>query len=916
MSRFLKRLFGKEGFDVQGNIDRLKNNQPPLYELPLDLANPLMDYMLERSYLEDVSEREEFNVVSMSELEDVDWLRLDRLPVSPLRIDDYDLLSRWQGVLSSLHAWNQKLIFLLQRQKGKTHLYIGVQGNFRQEAVKRCQCAFYSSMPGIELHLLDDSAPDRGVRESNQEEIRTIRKQINSSICGGAVTGIPSFRKNTQFGVLQTLDKLAFGFKNTNGMDSIYSLIIVAEPLKDVQITDMISKYQQLGSEIHTEVARHVTENSSQTYSEGSFTGVNVGAGIGVGQGTSGPMSELVQTLAMLSNPVTAATEGAKRAFHAVLNSVNVGFSRGISTNNSVTYGQSVAKDYLNKFAQYTELLTDRHCERLRSGRDIGFWNAGVYVLADTQDNVDLVTGMLRSVYSGDYTRVEPIRTHIFHSEKALETIKNFNLVPIINPEANDYVKDKEEWHILGKTYQYVSTPVNTEELSLFTSLPRKDVPGIRFVKNVARFANNPGKNTATEDLIDLGSIVDTGMVQSNKYTISLDSLVRHSLIVGSTGCGKTTTCKTLINAVLGKRKPVLIIEPAKDEWVRWAIKQNQEIDKLNIPEDEKAKRKITIFEPGLSMFEGTMLSNLHLNPFQPAAIDGAPIDMQTRCEKITALINATLPTGDILPVIMDEALYAYLKEKVEDFEEEEMEQMPKYPLLEGVLSVAKRILSDRGYEQRVTDSFVAALETRFKYLTRGKRGKILNEYISTSYEVLFDRNCVINLSKIPNAKDKALIMSMLLLSLYEYRISAYTYDDEYRRKAQNNELMHLTVIEEAHNVLARPAAAAEGSGNPQQVVADLFSNMLSEIRSLGEGFMIIDQVPTKLIPDVIKNTNYKICHRMTAIDDCAVMAQSLALREDQKGIIPTLEQGNIIIAGDLDDAASWVKVTKPNINL
>lgn len=916
MSRFLKRLFGKGGFDVQGNIERLKNNQPPLYELPLDLANPLMDCMLERSYLEDVSERKEFNVVSMPDWEDVDWLRLDRLPVSPLRIDDYDLLSRWQGVLSSLHAWNQKLIFLLQRQRGETHLYIGIQGNFRQEAVKRCQCAFYSSMPGIELHLLDGCAPDEEMKARNIEEIRKIRRQINCSVCGGAVTGIPSFRKNTQFGVLQTLDKLAFGFKNTNGMDSIYSLIVIAEPLQDVQITDMISKYQQLGSEIHTEVARHVTENSSGTYSEGSFTAVNVGAGIGVGQGTSGPMTELLQTLVMLSNPVTAATEGAKQAFRAVLNSVNVGFSRGISTNNSVTYGQSVAKDYLNKFAQYTELLTDRHCERLRSGRDIGFWNAGVYVLADTMDNVDLVTGMLRSVYSGDYTRVEPIRTHIFHSDNALATIKSFNLVPIIHPEANEYVEDKEEWHILGKTYQYVSTPVNTEELSLFTSLPRKDVPGIRFVKNVARFANNPGKDGGREDLIGLGSIVDTGMVQSNQYTISLNSLVRHSLIVGSTGCGKTTTCKTLINAVLDKQKPVLIIEPAKDEWVRWAIRQNEEIDRMDISEEEKKKRRIVIFEPGLSLFEGTRLSNLRLNPFQPAAIAGAPIDMQTRCEKITSLINATLPTGDILPVIMDEALYAYLKEKVEDFEEEEMEQLLKYPLLEGALSVAKRILSERGYEQRVTDSFVAALETRFKYLTRGKRGKILNEYTSTSYEVLFGRNCVINLSKIPNAKDKALIMSMLLLSLYEYRISAYTYDEEYRRKAQSNELMHLTVIEEAHNVLARPAAALEGSGNPQQVVADLFSNMLSEIRSLGEGFMIIDQVPTKLIPDVIKNTNYKICHRMTAVDDCAVMAQSLALREDQKGIIPTLEQGNIIIAGDLDDAASWVKVTKPNINL
>lgn len=157
--------------------------------------------------------------------------------------------------------------------------------------------------------------------------------------------------------------------------------------------------------------------------------------------------------------------------------------------------------------------------------------------------------------------------------------------------------------------------------------------------------------------------------------------------------------------------------------------------------------------------------------------------------------------------------------------------------------------------------------------------------------------------------------MSMLLLSQYEYRSSAYTYDNNYRNHAQANELMHLTAIEEAHNVLARPIAA-DNSGNPQQVVADLFSNMLSEIRSLGEGFLIIDQVPTKLIPDVIKNTNYKICHRMTSIDDCSVMAQALALRDDQKGIIPTLEQGQAIIAGDLDDAASWVKISKPIIDL
>lgn len=911
MSNLIKRLLGKGGFDIEGNIEKLKHGQKPIFELPADLANPLLDYMLERSYLEDVSQRSDFNVVEMPEFEKIAWVRIERLPVSPLRIDDYDLLSRWQGVLSSLHAWRQKMIFLLQRRNGETHLYLGVQGINIDDDIKKCRCALISSMPGIDLHEL------RMENRDDVSEIMAIHKQIANSDCGGAVTGIPSFRKNTQYGVLQTLDKLAFGFKNAGGGDTNYSLMIVAEPLTDAQITDMISKFQQLGSDIHAEVTHHVTESQNSSYSEGSYTGVNGGIGFGLAKGNLNPLTNMVAGAILTSNPAAIAAQRTIGAFiHALGLSGNIGLSRSVSTSNGVTYGQSVAKDYLNKFAQYTELMTDKHCERLRTGRDIGFWNAGVYVLTNTQDNVDLITGMLRSVYSGDYTRVEPIRTHLFRSKEALETIKNFNLVPIINPQANELVANMDEWHMFGKAYQYVSTPVNTEELSLFTSLPRKDVPGIRFVKNVARFANNPGKNNQDQDLIKMGNIVDTGIIQSNQYTIPLNSLVRHALITGTTGSGKTTTCKTLINAVLKKNKPVLIIEPAKDEWVRWAIKQNAELEKSNLSEEEKEKHRISIFEPGQTAIDGVLLSNLRLNPFQPAAIEGAPIDMQTRCEKITALINASLPTGDILPVIMDEALYAYLKKEVEDFEEEEITRLPKYPLLEGALPVAREVLKNRGYEPRVTDSLVAALETRFKYLTRGKRGKILNVNSSTSFEKLFNRNCVINLSKIPNAKDKALIMSMILLSLYEYRSSAYMYDKEYRMKAQANELMHLTVIEEAHNVLTRPNPAATGVGNPQQVVADLFSDMLSEIRSWGEGLMIIDQVPTKLIPDVMKNTNYKICHRLTAIDDCAAMAQALALRDDQRGIIPLLEQGNVVISGDLDDAASWVKISKPSINM
>ena len=154
--------------------------------------------------------------------------------------------------------------------------------------------------------------------------------------------------------------------------------------------------------------------------------------------------------------------------------------------------------------------------------------------------------------------------------------------------------------------------------------------------------------------------------------------------------------------------------------------------------------------------------------------------------------------------------------------------------------------------------------------------------------------------------------MSILMQDLYEYRLSAYNNDAAYRERAQQNKLMHLTVVEEAHNVLMKPQADFSGSGNPQQMMADLFGNMLSEIRGYGEGLMIVDQVPTRLIPDAIKNTNYKIVHRLVSPDDCEVMAAGLALRPDQKPLISSLGIGNAIICGDMDDAAAWVRLNKP----
>ena len=91
--------------------------------------------------------------------------------------------------------------------------------------------------------------------------------------------------------------------------------------------------------------------------------------------------------------------------------------------------------------------------------------------------------------------------------------------------------------------------------------------------------------------------------------------------------------------------------------------------------------------------------------------------------------------------------------------------------------------------------------------------------------------------------------------------------------------------------------------------MGEMFADILAEIRAYGQGLGIIDQVPSKLVPDALKNTNLKIVHRLVSADDRDAMASALALEEDQPQIIARLKVGQTIISGIQDDMASWVKV-------
>lgn len=857
--------------DLFKGIDPSKLQIDNPIQVPDDFYRELLDSSMERSTLENIGERTHFPQVHALEGK-ITWLQVTRLPVHPENADSYDLYNRWQGVLSSIHAWGYRFLFLLQRWEGETHLYLGTVSTnpdfVSEDAVEQMREATSGSMPGVELRPLD-----------NFEIITSIMKPLMSYDCLGAVTGLPSFFNEKDPGVLQTLDSLAFGIRGNHNQERPYSLLVIADPISDRATGDIINRMRRLGSQIHSDVERSV--NTSQNNSESKQKGLNPYAASQLGAGVGGLLGGSIGSL--------------------LGSALGVGLGQ-LNKTVSKSFSLSVSTAYLDKFAQYAEELTEFHIERMKQGRNLGYWNVGVYVLGRTRKDVTTVNGMLRSIYAGRQSYVEPLRVHVLREGSgALEAVRQFQMVPLYD-DSVEGMTEETEWHVFGRSYQYLSTPMNTKELALTTSLPKRDVPGLRFVKTAVRFANNPPVTHGKT--ITMGNMVDMGVEQNAPYRIDPDDLVRHTLVCGSTGSGKTYTCKRILKELMGMGIPVLVIEPAKDDYVRWAIEMNK-----TLPDD----RKFRIFMPGLDEFEGTPLEQLRLNPFEPAAYKGAKVNMMSRCENLVAFLNASLPTSDILPVLVDESVYyhycGYFGKKFASGRP--MDQADVYPPLSKLTAMAKYVLAHRNYEPKVRDNLMACLETRFQYLVRGTRGQLLDVDKSTDPSVLFDRPAIINISGISAAKDKALIMSLLMLSLYEYRQSQYANDPEHRAKAAQNKLLHMTLVEEAHNVLLKPEASAAGTGNPQQVVADLFSNMLSEIRGYGQGLMIVDQVPTRLIPDAIKNTNYKIVHRLTAPDDGEIMAASLALRNDQRSLIPALPVGNAIIYGDKDDAAAWVHLAK-----
>jgi hypothetical protein len=112
--------------------------------------------------------------------------------------------------------------------------------------------------------------------------------------------------------------------------------------------------------------------------------------------------------------------------------------------------------------------------------------------------------------------------------------------------------------------------------------------------------------------------------------------------------------------------------------------------------------------------------------------------------------------------------------------------------------------------------------------------------------------------------------------------------------------LRHLTVIEEAHRLLRRQeGSGGAGSGGAAGHAVEMFAGLLAEIRAYGEGLIIAEQIPDRLIQDVIKNTAVKITHRLPAADDRDAVGATMNMTRAQNRFLVTLKPGEAAVFAD-----------------
>lgn len=563
------------------------------------------------------------------------------------------------------------------------------------------------------------------------------------------------------------------------------------------------------------------------------------------------------------------------------------------SSSTQTTYSLEASKKVILNWLKY---LDETFMTRIDKGKSKGSFEVASYLFT-SQNPATLyrLANTMMSLYGGEKGNVEPLgfidltdnknRDNV-HAKQARHIFENLQL-PVLNSSTSIWKSAFSKLPSRTNKKESIGTWLTVEELGIMMGMPQREVLGLA-ARNEVEYGLNMKDLTvdASDEYIELGALVHHGEIrEQNKVYLEKANLSKHTFICGVTGSGKTTTCQSiLMNADL----PFLVIEPAKTEY------------------------RTLMHEPGgediLYFTLGRQdIAPFFLNPFE--ILPGESIT--SRADMLKASFISAFEMEAAIPQIIEAATYEVYEKKGWDVRSSKwinpltgQEEDPfvadsfAFPTITDYLGVVEEVVDRQGFDERLKNDYIGSLKARLQALTVGSKGMMLDTPRSIDFKDLVTKKVVIELEEIKDGTEKSLIMGFIITNLLE----AIKYQYE-----RDNRFQHITLVEEAHRLLSR---YEPGDSLNKKRGVEIFADMLAEVRKYGESLIIVDQIPNKMTPEVLKNTNTKIVHKIFAKDDKEAIGNTMALNEDQRDFLSYLETGRAVVITEGWKKPVQIKIT------
>lgn len=492
------------------------------------------------------------------------------------------------------------------------------------------------------------------------------------------------------------------------------------------------------------------------------------------------------------------------------------------------------------------ELLTriDEQIKRTKESEDYGCYSCAAYFLSSRPSKALLAANTYRSLMIGEGSSVESGAVNLWQDRASVTAMREY-LKRFTHP-----VFARQLWENEADSLFYTAgTLVSGRELPMHLGLPTRSVHGLPIIEHAEFGRNVPDEAMPDEDKMNLGKIYHMGKEEAAELLLNRQAMASHTFITGSTGTGKSNAVYHLLDEITKNGQTTfLVVEPAKGEYKNVFGNCTD----------------VQVF--GTNPRETPLL---RMNPFAFPE----NIHILEHIDRLVEIFNACWPMYAAMPAVLKDAIERSYQKVGWDLRNSESEK-GIFPTFFDLLDILPGVIEESHYSKDTQSDYVGALCTRVKSLTNGIYGSVLCAEDALTDEALFDRNVIVDLSRVGSMETKSLLMGILVMKLQEYRMCS---------SGMNSRLRHVTVLEEAHNLLRKTSAEQSQEGaNLQGKSVEMLANAIAEMRTYGEGFIIADQAPGLLDMSVIRNTNTKIILRLPDEEDRKLVGKSAALKEAQ----------------------------------